>query len=128
MPKDVTSSVKIQATKRIISEQGSPHTIFSDNGPQFASQQYKQFCKDWKIVHKTSSTHYPRLNGFVKRMIQTIKSTITEVQHVWFRPRHGIVSARNPIYAKLPSPGELLYRRRLQTNLPVIIKSDDPQR
>ena len=34
-------------TKCVMSEQGVPEVIISDNGPQYDCQSYKQFSKEW---------------------------------------------------------------------------------
>ena len=48
------------------SEHGIPEVLCSDNGPQYASAQFDNFCISWGISHKTSSLHYPQSNGFAK--------------------------------------------------------------
>ncbi|XP_014673270.1 PREDICTED: uncharacterized protein K02A2.6-like [Priapulus caudatus] len=41
-----TSGSVVQITKDIFSEQGIPLRVISDNGPQFASQEYKAFAQE----------------------------------------------------------------------------------
>ena len=55
--------------------QNSPKTVFSDNGPQFTSNEYKLFSKQWDFVHDTSP-EFAQSNGFVERMIQTLKKSL----------------------------------------------------
>ena len=50
------------------------------NGPQCSRQEYKQFAKDWGFDHITLSPRYPQSNGFIERMIQTTKSTMTKAR------------------------------------------------
>jgi len=37
--------------------------LFSDNGPQFVSQEFEAFCTNNGIVHKTSAAYKPSTNG-----------------------------------------------------------------
>ena len=73
---DQTSTSVIKCIKRIFSRFGSPKVLISDNGPCFASYEFKHFLNSWDVKHRTSSPLYPRSNGLVERMIQTVKKTI----------------------------------------------------
>ena len=44
---NLESSNVIKATKEIFSRQGIPKFVFSDNGPEFASLEYKDFATEW---------------------------------------------------------------------------------
>ena len=50
----------ISLLKEMFSEHGIPEVLHSDNGPQYASAQFANFCTSWGISHKTSSPHYPQ--------------------------------------------------------------------
>ena len=54
-----TSYSVIKHLKQIFTEQGIPVTLFSDNGPCYSSNEFKQFVKSYGINHITSSPHYP---------------------------------------------------------------------
>ena len=62
-----TSSAVITHLKSIFSRYGIP-----DNGPQYASEAFKQFARDYNFGYITSSPHYPQSNGEAERMVQTI--------------------------------------------------------
>ena len=38
-----------------------PHEIITDNGPQFTSQNFKVFCKDWGIKLTFATPRHPSL-------------------------------------------------------------------
>ena len=40
-----------------------PHTLVSDNGPQYDSAEFAAFVKDFGLKHVTSSLCYPRADG-----------------------------------------------------------------
>ncbi len=70
----LTSESVIQHTKSIFARHGIPDEVISDNGPQYASQQYTKFAEDYGFVHKTSSPYHPQGNGEAERAVKTIKS------------------------------------------------------
>ena len=59
--KTVIRKLKIQFARYGISD-----TCTSDNGPQFASDELKQFNKDWNFEHVTSSPKFPQTIGKIK--------------------------------------------------------------
>ena len=114
-----TSGSVVQITKDIFSEQGIPLKVISDNGPQFASQEYKAFAQEWGFQHVTSSPHYPQSNGHVERAIQTVKRTLTKVKESNGDLHLALLSLRTtPVDTNLPSPAELLQGRKMRNTLP----------
>ena len=71
-----TSSVIINHLKSIFAEYGIPHTIITDNGPQYSSKEFQRFCDTWGIEHTTSLPVYPQSNWFSERMVQTVKDIL----------------------------------------------------
>ena len=45
----------------------SPKVVISDNSPQFASESYTRFAKDYGFYHVTSSQYHPGGNGEAER-------------------------------------------------------------
>ncbi len=118
MPQPCPSIEVVNATKAVFGELGIPQQIISDNGPHFASAEYKRFTTTWGIVHVTSSPRYPRSNGFVERQIRTVKSVMTKAKQSGQDITLALLSLRTtPLDSKLPSPAELLHGRKLQGNL-----------
>ena len=52
--------------QNIITRFGVPNTLIYDNGAQFTSKKFQDFCKVWKIHHKTTSVEHPATNGQVE--------------------------------------------------------------
>ena len=53
-----TSRAIINKLRKIFSQHGIPETVMSDNGPQYASEEFKKFAKQWEFKHITSSPLY----------------------------------------------------------------------
>ncbi|XP_060073920.1 uncharacterized protein K02A2.6-like [Ylistrum balloti] len=71
---NLTSSNTIPYLKGQIARYGIPDRIISDNGPQFACEEFTKFCKDYGIEHRTSSPRFPQANGQAERTVQTVKN------------------------------------------------------
>ena len=123
IPSPVTSAAVISKMKSLFAEQGVPQRVVSDNGGHFSSDAFKKFTDQWCFDHVTSSPHYPQSNGHIERHIQTVKRMLKKIG-----PRSDIQMAllvlrATPIDSHLPSPAELLYGRRVVSNLPVAISN-----
>ena len=107
---------------------GIPVKIISDNGPHFIGNPFHEMTKRLGIVHSTSSPHPPRSHGFIERTIRTIKGCIKKTKH---DTDMALLNLRTtPIDGSTPSPGELLFGRRIGTMLPNKIsnKAEKPRR
>ncbi|XP_018398448.1 PREDICTED: uncharacterized protein K02A2.6-like [Cyphomyrmex costatus] len=58
--KDTSSALIIQCIRESIARYGIPDTIVSDNGPQFVSREFEEFCKGNDVRHTKSSAYHPR--------------------------------------------------------------------
>ena len=74
--KSTTSAMAIRVLRQMFSRHGLPEIIVSDNGPQFTSQDFKEFCDQNGIVHRTCAVHKPATNGKAERVVQILKSAI----------------------------------------------------
>ena len=68
-----TSQSIINSLKTAFARHGIPETLRTDNGPQFSSQEFAEFAKQYDFTHTTSSPHFPASNGQVERAVQTVK-------------------------------------------------------
>ena len=122
--RSTTSSCIITACKSIFARYGTPELLISDNGPQFASQEFKDFAFAYNFEHKTSSPQYPQSNGQVERMVQTIKNLLKKSSD----PYMALLSYRaTPFLWCNLSPAELLMGRKVRTTLPQIKEHLVPQ-
>ena len=75
-PSQSSANKVVSLLKEMFSEHGIPEVLHSDNGPQYTSAQFTNFCISWGISHKTSSPHYPQSNGFAEACIKSVKHVL----------------------------------------------------
>ena len=82
------SNTVIQHTKSIFTRHGIPAMLRSDNSPQYSSDKFKTFSKEWGFKHVTSSPYYPQANRLAEKSVQVIKAFIGESTKRWERSIH----------------------------------------
>lgn len=95
---------------------GIPTEVMSDNGPQFSTEYYKKFAKEWGFSHTTSSPRYPQANGEAERAVRTEKGFLSKSAD----PYLALMEYRATPLANGYSTAELLMGRKLRTTVPVI--------
>ena len=109
-----TSSAVIKELGMIFSEFGKPQIFRSDNGPCYASQEFKFFMQNWLIEHRTSSPHYPQSNGLAESMVKVSKNLIEKAVRQDLPWNRLLLDYRcTPISSEIPSPAEILFGRKL---------------
>ena len=68
-----TSKQTIDMLQQIFAIEGIPNTCVTDNGPQFVSREFEEFCERRGITHITSPAFHPASNGEAERFVQTFK-------------------------------------------------------
>ena len=71
----------------MFSEHRIPEILHSDNGPQYASAQFADFCTSWGITHVTSSPHYPQSNGVAKSCVKSVKHVLQHAKYSGANPQ-----------------------------------------
>ena len=113
--KSTTSQSVINALRSIFARHGIPERLRSDNGPQYASREFKCFAEEYEIDHVTSSPHFPQSNGMAERGVKTVKALLLQSSD----PFTALLSYRaTPLPWCNISPAELLMGRRLRTSVP----------
>ena len=115
---DTSSDTVITHMRRIFARHGIPKVVFSDNGPQYSSHEFKKFSKSWDFIRKTSSPEFPQSNGFVERAIQTIKKTLHKCREDDSTPYLAMLALRTTKDSSGTSASELLMKRTLRTLVP----------
>uniref|UniRef100_A0A224XI32 RNA-directed DNA polymerase n=1 Tax=Panstrongylus lignarius TaxID=156445 RepID=A0A224XI32_9HEMI len=68
-----TTIALIKRLRNWFARYGIPKQIVSDNGPQFRSDLFEQFCTNNGIKHIKSTPYHPKSNGLVERLVRTLK-------------------------------------------------------
>ncbi|RVW61654.1 Gag-Pol polyprotein [Vitis vinifera] len=91
--KDVTKFV----WKNIICRFGIPQTIIADNGPQFDSITFRNFCSKLNIRNSYSTPRYPQSNGQAeatnKTLITALKKRLEQAKGKWVEELPGVLWA-----------------------------------
>ena len=89
--------------------------MVSDNGSQFTSVDFEEFCEIFQIKHITTPKYHPRSNGQAERLVDTLKrapkkasSTPTDKALQQFLQIYRITS--NP-----KSPAETMLARKIRS-------------
>jgi hypothetical protein len=86
---DFTSAINF--IKSIIFRFGVPHSIITDNGTNFMSKEFKNYCESMGIKLKFASIAHPKTNGQVKKANSLICNDIKKrllaplekAKHTW---------------------------------------------
>ena len=113
-----TSSSVIEFLKEQFSRYGIPDTVVTDNGPQFSSQEFRQFTLNWEFVHVSSSPHHHKSNAKVESAVKIAKSLIKKLLKDNKDPWLALLDQRNtPTESIGTSPAQRLMSCRTRTLL-----------
>ena len=66
------SEIALFLYEEIICRHGCPTIIVSDNGKPFLSKLLQQVCRNYSIIHKTTTPYNPQSNGLIERFNRTL--------------------------------------------------------
>ena len=92
--KKTTTQAVVNALRPHFARYGIPVTIVSDNGSQFASQEFAKFAREWGFEHVTSSLHYAQSNGKAENAVKTAKSLLKKAKQSGSDPLKAILEWR----------------------------------
>ena len=141
-----TSEDTIGVLKQIFSIEGFCEVIVSDNGTQFTSQEFEDFCTEHGIKHITSPSYHPASNGEAERFVSTFKNHMIKLKReedaewsentnenieksrLWNMARKVLFMYRTMSHAELNgnSPAEVLHGRQPK-NLLSLLKQKSPR-
>jgi transposase InsO family protein len=90
---------------RFFCDFGLPEVLELDNGSQFASAEFREYCKKINVAQTTSSPEFPQSNGLSERHIQTVKNVLLKMfadgKTLW----EALTAIRStPVSGSLPAP------------------------
>ena len=102
-------------------EFGKPYIIRSDNGPCYASKEFKELMELFQVQHVIHLPHFPQSDGFAKGVVkiaETLMDCFTLQEKPWY---FGLMECRcTALTGNIPSPLELLTGQKPRTGLPSI--------
>ena len=111
----------IRALKNIMSENGVPVKVISDNGVHFTAGEFTQFSKQYGFELILSSPRYAHGHALIERHVQTIERCMMKCKANKQDFDLALLALRaTPLDAKLESPGEILNGRKYRTTVPFL--------
>ena len=114
------ASTIIAKLKSICVRHGSPETLISDNAAIYTCELFSNFAKEWNFNHVTISPKHSQSNGMVEKSVGICKKIFTKAKADGKDPYLGLLEFRTTKNKLGYSPSQLLFSRRLRSNLPVI--------
>ena len=121
-----TGQSVISNLKQVFRTHGIPIRLYTDGGPPFQSENFKQFLKEYGMDHKISSPIYPQSNGMIERTIQTIRGLLTKAKQEGKDGNLSILQYNNCPKNNLSSPAKILMGRNLRCVVPVHVNKLTP--
>ena len=90
-----TSGAVVHKLKSHFARHGISETCVSDNGPQFTSTELKEFSRQWKFVHVTSSPAYLQRSGKVEAAVSSAKNVMRKSRKARTDPYLALLEYRN---------------------------------
>ena len=113
-----SSSAVMKHVKAIFEERGVSDILYTDNGMQFTSKKFANFSTTYRFLHKTSSPHYPKSNGFAERMLGVCRRILLKARGTGQDSYLAMMAYRaTPMSSNLSPQSELLNGRQIRTPL-----------
>ena len=123
--KNPTTTATISFLHDIFSRFGVPETLVTDNGTQFKSFEFADFCRVNGIQHIRTPPYHPQSNGQGERFVDTLKRALLKAQGEG--NNEEILKAFLKTYRCTPlmilenkSPAEVMFGRKIRTSWDVI--------
>ena len=95
----------------------------SDGGPQFTSNQFKEFLTRWGVSHKISSPYYAQSNGHAEASVKAMKNLIMKTTSngniTTEEFQNGLLEWRNTPRSDGLSPAEIVFGHPMRTRIPI---------
>ncbi|XP_058828493.1 uncharacterized protein K02A2.6-like [Topomyia yanbarensis] len=123
----ITSTATIKMLRSLFARMGMPETLVSDNGAQFTSAEFAEFCIANGIEHITTAPFHPQSNGQAERFVDTFKRTVKKIREGRGSMEEALdtflLTYRSTPNRSAPdglSPSEIMFNRRIRTCLELL--------
>ncbi|CAK1544572.1 unnamed protein product [Leptosia nina] len=123
--KTITSAVIIKLLKEIFGRLGYPSSITADNGRQFVSAEFKEFCNECNIKLFNTVPYWPQQNGEVERQNRDILKRL-KIGNIEKKDLQDSLNDYLMMYNSTPhsvtgkTPTELFYKRQNRDKIPML--------
>lgn len=109
---DTRSYAVIQRLKYRFARYGCPEVVVTDNGPQFACSEFREFARAWQFEHQTISPGNSQANGKVESAVKTAKTLLKKASDSSTDHYLALLDRRNtPTQGMDTSPAQRLLSR-----------------
>lgn len=121
-----TSAATITKIRELIGRFGLMAIIVSDNGTQFTSHEFDEFCKSEGICHIPTPPAHPQSNGQAERFVDTFKRALNKAkgeENVAIVLQRFLQRYRITPNAQLPNnctPAEIMLGRKMKSSLDLL--------
>ena len=116
---DTKSTTIIPKLKAHFARNGSPNNVVSDGGPQYMSEEFKRFAREWDFEHVTSFLHHQNANGKAEAAVKMAKSQCENTRSGNGDIYKAFLELRNtPSQGVESSPAQRLLGRRTRAFVP----------
>ena len=116
----------LEAFKKKLARFGLPRHLVTDNGAQFTSLEFQDFCKQNGIKQSYTAPHHPATNGAAENFVGTLKNKVDKIVKSGkslddainlflfdYRSTEHCTTGRTPAY--------MVYKRELRTRFNLLI-------
>lgn len=87
-----TAKNVVETFRQAVQTHGTPNAVLSDNGRQFISNLFRDFCESSSIKHRRTRPYNPKCNGKIERWFKSLKK---ELKLRWYNCKEELERAVN---------------------------------
>ncbi|XP_055633484.1 uncharacterized protein K02A2.6-like [Toxorhynchites rutilus septentrionalis] len=130
--RSINTTATMDMLRETSSRFGNPESLVSDNGTQFTSERFQQFCHANGINHLRTAPYHPQSNGQAERFVDSLKRGLKKLSYGESSPTlehlHTFLSVYrstpNPNTPESTSPAEAFLGRPVRNTLDLLRKPD----
>lgn len=123
----ISAAATITLLRGVCARLGMPNIIVSDNGTQFTSSEFADFCAENGITHLRTASYHPQSNGQAERFVDTFKRALRKIRVSTRSLQEALDvflltyrSTPNRVLPEKHSPAEMMFNRRIRTSLELL--------
>ncbi|XP_062699301.1 uncharacterized protein K02A2.6-like, partial [Aedes albopictus] len=128
--RSITTTATLDLLRETFSRFGNPNTLVSDNGTQFTSVQFQQYCRENGITHLRTAPYHPQSNGQAERFVDSLKRGLKKLSKGEGSPTLEHLQTFLSVYRSTPnrntpqstSPAEAFLGRPVRATLDLLKK------